>query len=134
MWERHCRKADKLGINTDIDNQFTVVVAEAEHAQTEWVGRMAMRLASQASVMEVEQVEQAVVPAVEMRGGSSSEAVSVTSLAWKVSSNAIGLSNWTNERPEGSGTGQGGRGGRVCHCQVEGLSASSTAGQHQRCV
>ena len=65
-----------------------------------------MRLASQALAMEVEQV---VVPAVEMRGASS-EAVLVTSSACKVSSDAVGLLNWANKWPEGSGRGRGGRG------------------------
>ena len=87
------------------------MVAEAERTQPEWMGRAAMRLASQASAMEVEEVEQAVAPAVETRGGSSSEAVSVASSARKVSSNAVGLSNQANGLPEGSGTGRGGRGG-----------------------
>ena len=45
-----------------------------------------------------------VVPAVEMRGASS-EAVLVTSSACKVSSNAVGLLNWANKWPEGSGRG-----------------------------
>ena len=75
-----------------------VVVAEAERTQAEWMGRAAMRLASQASAMEVEEVEQAVAPAVETRGG-------VASSACKVSSDAIGLSNQANGLPEGSGTG-----------------------------
>ena len=69
MWERHHCEVGKLGIDTDIDNQFTVVVMEAECVQAEWVGRVVMRLASQASVMEVEEVEQAVVSTVETRGG-----------------------------------------------------------------
>ena len=43
-----------------------------------------MRLVSQASAMEVEEVEQAVVPATET-GGASSEAVSVALSACKVS-------------------------------------------------
>ena len=81
-----------------------VVVAEAERAEAEWMGRAAMRLASQVSAMEVEQVEQVVVPATET-GGASSEAVSVASSARKVSSNTIGLSNRTNKRPEGPGRG-----------------------------
>ena len=68
-----------------------------------------MRLVSQASAMEVEQVEQVVVPAMEMRGASS-EAVLVTLSAHKVSSDTIGLSHWANERPEGSGRGRGGHG------------------------
>ena len=93
-----------LGRDTDIDNQFTVVVVEAERMQAQWVGRTAMRLASQASAMEVEQVEQVVVPAMETRGASS-EAVSVTLSARKVSSDTIGLSNWANKCPEGSGRG-----------------------------
>ena len=80
------------------------MVVEAEHAQAEWIGKAAMRLASQASAMEVEEVEQAVVPTAET-GGASFEAVSVTSSARKVSSNTIGLSNRTNERPEGPGRG-----------------------------
>ena len=46
-----------------------------------------MRLASQALAMEVEEVEQAVVPAMETRGASS-EAVSVALSAHKVSSDA----------------------------------------------
>ena len=45
------------------------MVAEAERTQAKWMGRAAMRLASQALAMEVEEVEQAVAPAVEMRGG-----------------------------------------------------------------
>ena len=73
--------------------------------QAEWIGRAAMRRASQASAMEVEEVEQAVAPAVEMRGGSSSKVVLVASSACKVSSDAVGLSNWANGLPEGSGTG-----------------------------
>ena len=88
-----------------------------------------MRLASQVSAMEVEQVEQVVVPAVEMRGGLS-EAVSVTSSACKVSSDFVSLSNWANGCPEGSGTGRGGRGGQVRHRQAEGLGASSMIGRH----
>ena len=80
------------------------MVAEAERTQAEWMGRAAMRLVSQASAMEVEEVEQAVVPAVET-GGASSKAVSVASSARKVSSDTIGLSNRTNERPEGPGRG-----------------------------
>ena len=63
------------------------MVVEAERTQAEWVGRMAMRLVSQASAMEVEEVEQAVVPAMETRGASS-EAVSVALSAHKVSSDA----------------------------------------------
>ena len=126
-WERHRREADKLGIDTDIDDQFAVVVAEAKRMQAKWMGRAAMRLASQASAMEV---EQAVAPAVETRGGSSSEAVLVASSARKVSSDAVGLSNRANGLPEGSGTGRGGRGGRVHHHQVEGLSAGGMAGRH----
>ena len=93
-----------LGRDTDIDNQFVVMVTEAECAQAKWVGRAAMRLASQASAMEVEEVEQAVVPAAETRGALS-KAVLVASSARKVSSDAIGLSNQTNEHPEGSGRG-----------------------------
>ena len=129
MWERHRREADKLGIDTDINDQFAVVVAEAEHVQAEWVGRTAMRLASQVSAMEVEEVEQAVVPTMEMRGGSS-EVVSVASSACKVSSDTVGLSNRANKHPEGSGTGQEGHGGRVCHHQAEGLGAGGMTGQH----
>ena len=45
------------------------MVAEAERTQAEWMGRAAMRLASQASAMEVEEVEQAVAPTIETRGG-----------------------------------------------------------------
>ena len=67
-------------------------------------------------------------------GGSSSEAVSVASSARKVSSDAVGLSNRANGLPEGSGTGRGGRGGRVRHHQAEGLGAGSTASQHRRCM
>ena len=81
------------------------MVVEAKRTQAEWMGRAAMRLASQALAMEVEEVEQAVAPAVEMRGGSSSEVVSVASSACKVSSNAVGLSNRANGLPECSGTG-----------------------------
>ena len=40
------------------------MVAEAERTQAKWMGRAAIRLASQASAMEVEQVEQVVAPAV----------------------------------------------------------------------
>ena len=69
-----------------------------------------MRLASQASVMEMEEVEQAVVPAMEMRGASS-KVVSVISSACKVSSNAVGVLKWANKQPEGLGRGQGGCGG-----------------------
>ena len=69
MLFRSRHEADKLSINTDINNQFAVVVMEAKHTQAKWVGRTVIRLASQALVMEVEQVEQAMVPAVEMRGG-----------------------------------------------------------------
>ena len=75
---------------------------EVEHAQAEWIGRVVMRLVSQVSAMDVEEVEQVVVPAAET-GGASSEVVSVTSSARKVSSNTIGLSNRTNEHPEGPG-------------------------------
>ena len=89
-----------------------------------------MRLASQVSAMEVEEVEQAVAPAIETRGRSSSEAVSVASSARKVSSDAVGLSNRANGLPEGLGTGRGGCGGRVRHRQAEGLGAGSTAGRH----
>ena len=127
-WERHRREADKLGIDMDINDQFMVVVTQAK-----WVGRTAMRLASQASVMEVEQVEQAMVPTVEMRGASS-EAVSVTSSTRKVSSDAIGLSHWANQHSEGSGRGQGGCSSRVRHHQAQGLGASSTTGRHRRCL
>ena len=80
------------------------MVAEAERTQAEWMGRAAMRLVSQASAMEVEEVEQAVVPAMET-GGALSKAVSVALSARKVSSDTIGLSNRTNERPEGLGRG-----------------------------
>ena len=127
-WERHRREADKLGIDMDINDQFVVVVAQAK-----WVGRTAMRLASQASVMEVEQVEQVMVPAVEMRGASS-KVVSVASSARKVSSDAIGLSHWANEHSEGSGRGQGGCSSRVRHHQAQGLGAGSATGWHQRCL
>ena len=81
------------------------MVTEAERTQAEWMGRAAMRLASQALAMEVEEVEQAVAPAVETRGGSSSEAWLVALSARKVSSDAVGLSNRANGLPEGSGTG-----------------------------
>ena len=90
-----------------------------------------MRLVSQASAMEVEQVEQAVVPAMETRGGSS-KAVSVTLSARKVSSDFVSLSNWANGCPEGSGTGRGGCGRRVHHRQAEGLGAGGTIGWHRR--
>ena len=50
-WERHQCEADKLGIDTNIDNQFAVVVMEAKRAQAKWVGRAAMRLVSQVLVM-----------------------------------------------------------------------------------
>ena len=110
------------------------MVAEAERTQAEWMGRAAMRLASQALAMEVEEVEQAVAPAIETRGGLLSEAVSVALSARKVSSDAVGLSNRANGLPEGSGTGRGGRGGRVCHRQAEGLGASGMAGRHRRCM
>ena len=66
------------------------MVTEAKRAQAKWMGRAAMRLASQALAMEVEEVEQA---------------VSVTSSARKVSSDAVGLSNWADRLPEGLGTG-----------------------------
>ena len=132
--ERHRWEADKLSINTNIDDQFMVVVVEAECTQAEWMGRAVMRLASQVLVMEVEEVEQAVAPAVETRGGLSSEAVSVASSTCKVTSDTVSLSNWANGLPEGSGTGQGGRGGRVHHCQAEGLSAGGMAGRHRRCM
>ena len=98
--DRSARPEDKFSIDMDMDNQFVVVVTEAECAQAEWVGRTAMRLASQALAMEVEQVEQVVEPAVETRGGSSSKAVSVALSAWKVSSDAVSLSNWANRCPE----------------------------------
>ena len=78
--------------------------------QAEWMGRAVMRLASQVLAMEVEEVEQVVVSTAET-GGASSEAVSVTLSARKVSSDTIGLSNQTNEHPEGPGRGQGGCGG-----------------------
>ena len=110
------------------------MVAEAEHTQAEWMGRVAMRLASQVSAMEVEEVEQAAAPTVETRGGSSSEVVSVASSARKVSSDAVGLSNRANRLPEGLGTGRGGHGGRVRHHQVEGLGAGGMASRHQRCM
>ena len=110
------------------------MVMEAERTQAEWMGRAAMRLASQALAMEVEEVEQAVAPTVETRGGLSSEAVSVASSTCKVSSDAVGLPNWANGLPEGSGTGQGGRGGRVRHHQVEGLGAGGMASWHRRCI
>ena len=55
------------------------MVAEAVRTQAEWMGRAVMRLASQALAMEVEEVEQAVAPAIETRGGSSSKAVLVAS-------------------------------------------------------
>ena len=74
------------------------------------MGRAAMRLVSQVSAMGVGEVEQAVVPAAET-GGASSEAVLVASSAHKVSSDTIGLSNRTNERPEGPGRGRGECGG-----------------------
>ena len=67
-------------------------------------------------------------------GGSSSEAVSITSSARKVSSDAVGLSNWANGLPEGLGTGRGGHGGQVHHCQAEGLGTGGTAGRHRRCM
>ena len=101
--------------------------------QAEWVGRTAMRLVFQVSVMEVEVVEQAVVPAAETRKASS-KAVSVASSTRKVSSDTIGLSNWTNEHPEGLGRGRGGCGSQVCHYQVQGLGAGSATGQHRRCM
>ena len=63
-----------------------------------------MRLASQVSAMEVEVVEQAVVPATETRGASS-KAVSVALSTRKVSSDTISLSNQSNEHPEGLGRG-----------------------------
>ena len=80
------------------------MVVEAKRTQAEWVGRTAMRLASQVSAMEVEEVEQVVVPAAETRGASS-EVVSVTSSTRKVSSDAISLSHWANQCPEGLGRG-----------------------------
>ena len=95
------------------------MVAEAERAQAEWMGRAATRLASQALAMEVEEVEQAVVPAMET-GGASSE----------VSSDTIGLSNRTNECPEGLGRGRGGCGGRVHHYQAQSLGAGGVTGWH----
>ena len=122
-----------LGRDMDINDQFAVVVAEAERAQAEWVGRTAMRLVSQASAMEVEEVEQAVVPTAETRGALS-KAVSVTSSVRKASSDAISLSHWANKRPEGSGIGQGGHSGRVRHHQAQGLSISSVTGRHRRCL
>ena len=105
------------------------MVAEAERAQAEWMGRAATRLASQALAMEVEEVEQAVVPAMET-GGASSEAVSVASSARKVSSDTIGLSNRTNECPEGLGRGRGGCGGRVHHYQAQSLGTGGVTGWH----
>ena len=101
--------------------------------QAEWMGRAAMRLASQASAMEVEEVEQAVVPAMETRGASS-KAVSVALSTRKVSSDAISLSHRANERPEGSGRGRGGHSSRVHHHQVQGLGAGGATGRHQRCL
>ena len=68
-----------------------------------------MMLASQVSEMEVEEVEQAVVPAAET-GGASSKVVLVASSTRKVSSDTIGLSNRTTERPESPGRGHGGCG------------------------
>ena len=62
--------------------------------------------------------------------GGSSKVVSVTLSTCKVSSDTIGLSNRANECPEGSGTGQGGCGGRVHHCQAEGLG---TKGAYDAC-
>ena len=92
-----------------------------------------MRLASQVSAMEIEEVEQAVVPAVETRGALS-EVVSVASSAHKVSSDTISLSHQANEHPEGLGRGRGGRSSRVCHHQVQGLGAGSATGRHRRCL
>ena len=63
-----------------------------------------MRLASQASVMEVKEVEQVVVPTTET-WGASSKVVSVASSVCKVSSDTDGLLNQANEHPEGSGRG-----------------------------
>ena len=54
--------------------------------------------------------------------------------ARKVSSDAVGLFNRANGLPEGSGTGRGGRGGRVHHHQAEGLGAGGTASRHRRCM
>ena len=68
------------------------MVVEAERTQAKWMGRTVMRLASQALAMEVEQVEQVVVPTAEMRGALS-KAVSVALSARKVSSDTIGLSH-----------------------------------------
>ena len=101
--------------------------------QAKWLGRTAMRLASQASVMEVEEVEQAVVPATETKGASS-KVVSVASSAHKVSSNTISLSHQANEHPEGSGRGQGGRSSQVRHHKAQGLSAGGATGWHRRCL
>ena len=95
--------------------------------------RAATRLAFQALAMEVEEVEQAVVPAAET-GGASSEAVSVASSACKVSSDTISLSNWTNKCPEGLERGQGGCGGRVHHYQVQSLGAGGATGWHRGCM
>ena len=92
-----------------------------------------MRLASQASAMEVEEVEQEVVPAAET-GGASSEAVSVASSVRKVGSDTIGLSNRTSEHPEGLGRGRGECGSRVRHYQVQSLSAGGATGRHRGCV
>ena len=92
-----------------------------------------MRVASQVSAMEVEQVEQVVVPTAET-GGASSEVVLVASSACKVSSDTIGLSNRTNEGPEGPGRGRGGCGGQVRHYQEQSLGAGSATGQHRGCV
>ena len=83
--------------------------------------------------MEVEQVEQVVVPATEMRGVLS-KAVSVASSMHKVSSDTIGLSNQANKHPEGLGRGQGGRGSQVHHYQVQGLGAGGATGRHRRCL
>ena len=53
-------EADKLGIDTNINNQFAVVVPEAKHVEVEWVGKKVIRLASQALAMEMKVVEQQV--------------------------------------------------------------------------
>ena len=47
------------------------MVVEAERTQAKWMGRTAMKLASQVLVMEEEQVEQVVAPATETRGALS---------------------------------------------------------------
>ena len=110
-----------------------VVVMEAKRAQAEWVGRTAMRVASQALAMEVEQVEQVVVSTMETRGASS-EVVLVALSMYKVSSDTIGLSHWANKHPEGLGRGQGGRSSRVHHHQAQGLGAGGATGWHRRCL